>query len=80
MRGKVVPGAMGKLINLAGGSMTTVTLANPRMTFTVPAGRIEAPERFLPRRDPQTPAAPSSRPADSGTRPKPGIGVRSSST
>jgi hypothetical protein len=79
-RGRVVPGAMGRLINLAGGSMTTVTLANPRMTLTVPAGRIEAPERFLLRRDRQTPVAPFSRPADSGTHPKVGIGGRSSST
>jgi hypothetical protein len=62
---------MGKLINLAGGSMTTVTLVNPRMTLTVPAGSIEAPERFLPRREPQTPAAPSTRPAESGATPKP---------
>ena len=61
-----VPGSMGKLINLAGGSMTTVTLVNPRMTLTVPAGSIEAPERFLPRRD-----APSTRPAESGATPKP---------
>jgi hypothetical protein len=66
-----VPGAMGKLINLAGGSMTTVTLAIPPMMLTVPAGSIEAPERFLPRRDAQKPAAPSSRPAESGANPKP---------
>jgi hypothetical protein len=64
-----VPGSMGKLINLAGGSMTTVTLVNPRMTLTVPAGSIEAPERFLPRRDAQKPA--SARPAESGATPKP---------
>jgi hypothetical protein len=78
MRGRV-PGSMGKLINLAGGSMTTVTLANPRMMLTVPAGSIEAPERFLPRRDAQKPAAPSSRPAESGAGPKP-VGVLSSKT
>ena len=64
-----VPGSMGKLINLAGGSMTTVTLVNPRMTLTVPAGSIEAPERFLPRRDAQKPA--STGPAESGATPKP---------
>jgi len=64
-----VPGSMGKLINLAGGSMTTVTLVNPRMTLTVPAGSIEAPERFLPRRDAQKPA--STRPAESGATPRP---------
>lgn len=64
-----VPGSMGKLINLAGGSMTTVTLVNPRMTLTVPAGSIEAPERFLSRRDAQKPAP--TRPAESGATPKP---------
>ena len=64
-----VPGSMGKLINLAGGSMTTVTLVNPRMMLTVPAGSIEAPERFLPRRDVSKPASP--RPAESGATPKP---------
>ena len=65
-----VPGSMGKLINLAGGSMTTVTLVNPRMTLTVPAGSIEAPERFLLRGDAQKPA-PSTRPAESGATSKP---------
>jgi len=74
-----VPGSMGTLINLAGGSMTTVTVANPRMMLTVPAGSIEAPERFLPRRDAQKPAAPSSRSAESGAPPKP-VGVLSSKT
>ena len=64
-----VPGSMGKLINLAGGSMTTVTLVNPRMTLTVPAGSIEAPERFLPPRDGLK--AASTRPAESGATPKP---------
>ena len=59
---------MGKLINLAGGSMTTVTLVNPQMTLTVPAGSIEAPERFLARRDAQKPGP---RPAESGATPKP---------
>ena len=67
--GSRVPGSMGKLINLAGGSMTTVTLVNPRMMLTVPAGSIEAPERFLPRRDAQKPA--STRPAESGATPRP---------
>lgn len=79
MRGRVVPGAMGKLINLAGGSMTTVTLANPRMMLTVPAGSIEVPERFLPRREPQTPVAPATRPAESGASPRP-VRVLSSKT
>jgi len=74
-----VPGSMGKLINLAGGSMTTVTLANPPMILTVPAGSIEAPERFLPRRDPQKPTAPSPRPAESDASPKP-VPVLSSKT
>jgi len=74
-----VPGSMGKLINLAGGSMTTVTLANPPMMLTVPAGSIEAPERFLPRRDPQKPTAPSPRPAESDASPKP-VRVLSSKT
>jgi hypothetical protein len=74
-----VPGAMGALINLAGGSMTTVTLANPRMMLTVPAGSIEAPERFLQRREAPKPAAPSSRPAESGAIPKT-VTVQSSKT
>lgn len=74
-----VPGSMGKLINLAGGSMTTVTLVNPPMMLTVPAGSIEAPERFLPRRDPQKPTAPSPRPGESDASPKP-VRVLSSKT
>jgi hypothetical protein len=73
-----VPGSMGTLINLAGGSMTTVTLTNPRMMITVPSGSIEAPERFL-RREAQKPAAPSSGSAKSGAGPKP-VGVLSSKT
>lgn len=78
--GTRVPGSMGTLINLAGGSMTTVTLVNPRMMLTVPAGSIEGAERFLPRRDAPKPAAPSSRPAESDHRPKAGVRVLSSKT
>jgi hypothetical protein len=71
-----IPGAMSAVLQLAVGSITTVTLANPRMTISVPDGCIEAPQRFLKPQGGQTPAPASNR-AERSTDSKVPVGVRS---
>lgn len=71
-----VPNAMSAVLQFAVGSVSTVTLLNPRMTLSVPASSIEGAERFLPRRDAQKPATPFASSAAEDTRLKPGL-VRS---
>jgi hypothetical protein len=72
-----MPGALSAVMQFAGGSVTTVTLANPRMLLSVPANCIEDAKRFLLQRPPATPAAPSSGSSEPDKRPKAGIGARS---
>ena len=74
-RGARMPGEMSATMQFAGGSVTTVTLANPRMFLSVPANCIEDAKRFLPQRPASTPAAPSSGSSEQDKRPKVGIGV-----
>ena len=73
--GARMPGEMSATMQFAGGSVTTVTLANPRMLLSVPANCIEDAKRFLPQRPAS--AAPSSGSSEQDERPKVGIGVRS---
>ena len=75
-----VPGPMSVMLQLAIGSITTVTLTNPRMALSIPEGCLEAPQRFFKRPDAQKPKAPHTRPEESGTRPRVGEGVLSSKT
>jgi hypothetical protein len=75
-RGARMPGEMSAVMQFSGGSVTTVTLANPRMLLSVPANCIEDAKRFLPQR----PVAPSSGSSEPDKRSKAGIGVRSFSS
>lgn len=72
-----IPRAMSAVLQLAVGSITTVTLVNPRMTISVPDGCIDAPQRFLKPQGAQAPAPASNR-AERSTDSKVLVGVRSS--
>ena len=71
-----MPGAVSAVMQFAGGSVTTVTLANPPMLLSVPAKCVEDAKRFLPQRPAATPPAPSSGSSEPNRRPKVGVGVR----
>lgn len=79
-RGARMPGEMSAVMQFAGGSVTTVRLANPPMLLSVPANCIEDAKRFLPQRPAATPAAPSSSSSQQDKGLKAGIGVRSFSS
>lgn len=74
-----MPGAVSAVMQFAGGSVTTVTLANPRMLLSVPANCIEDAKRFLPQRPAPQPAAPSSG-SEPNKRGKVDVGVRPASS
>ena len=75
-----MPGEMSATMQFAGGSVTTVTLANPRMLLSVPANCLEDAKLFFPKRPAPIPAVPSSGSSEQDKRPKRVVGVRSISS
>lgn len=79
-KGARMPGEMSATMQFAGGSVTTVTLANPRMLLSVPANCLEDAKLFFPKRPAPTPAVLSSGSSEQAKRPNGVVGVRSISS
>lgn len=79
-KGARMPGEMSATMQFAGGSVTTVTLANPRMLLSVPANCLEDAKLFFPKRPAPTPTVLSSGSSEQAKRPNGVVGVRSISS
>jgi hypothetical protein len=66
-----MPNVMSAVMQFAGGSVTTVSLVNPRMLLSVPAGSMEDGKQFFPQRPAAAPAAPPSAPPSRISAPRP---------